>query len=209
MSRHRRGLVVAAVGAALASCAPLAPPAGTATTSSTAAGPAAVAVREHLSGRYLALIGPKAQHDAPYLDTPETNFFCLRSFVDRQTGETAHQLYVTASYDANRDWDSAHDGAGQKLEFMSISRYKIACQGGDKDCSYAEEFAAGLPESELRQNPAGFSVVFTDQAGDKETIAVSAQQIAAQLTALAQQQKNGFAAPTVTESEWAPPPHQP
>lgn len=203
MSRHRRGLVVAAVGAALASCAPLAPPAGTATTSSTAAGPAAVAVREHLSGRYLALIGPKAQHDPPYLDTSETNFFCLRSFIDRQTGETADQLYVVASYDSKRDWDAAHDGSGQGLKFIPISRYKIVCQEED-NCSYAEEFAAAIPESDLRQNPKRLSVTFTDHAGDAQTINISAEQIAAQLTALAEHQKPGRDAGIAPGS-----PHQP
>jgi hypothetical protein len=155
---------------------------------------ASVAVREHLSGRYIALIGPKAQHDPPYLDMPETNFFCLRSFIDRQTGASAHQLYVVASYDAKRDWDAAHDGAGQALTFIPISRYKIACVGDD-NCSYAEEFAARMSESELRQSPGGLSVTFTDRAGDTETITLSADQIAAQLAALTEHEKHGFPAP--------------
>ncbi len=33
---------------------------------------------------------------------PGTNFYCLRSFVDRKTGETADQLYVSDSYDGHR-----------------------------------------------------------------------------------------------------------
>ena len=184
----RRGRAAALFGAVLASCAPTTPPTG-AGGAATATG-SAVAVREDLSGRYLALIGPKAQHDPPYLDTPGTNFFCLRSFIEQQTGASAHQLYVASSYDAKRDWDAAHDGARQTLKFIPISRYKIACDSED-NCSYAEEFAAAIPESELRQNPRGFSVTFTDRAGDAQTIAVSADQIAAQLAALADHQKNG------------------
>jgi len=191
MTACRRRGAAALLAAALAACAPTTPPpvAGV-----DKAPDAPVAVREHLSGRYLALIGPKAQHDPPYLDTPQTNFFCLRSFVDRQTGESAHQLYVAASYDDKRDWDAAHDSVGQGLKFVSISRYPIACDG-NANCSYAEEFAATIPESELRQNPKGFSVTFTDRAGDAQTVAVSADQIAAQLAALAERQKNGAALP--------------
>jgi hypothetical protein len=173
--------------AALGACAPLAPSPG------DTAGAAAVAVRENLSGRYIALIGPKAQHDPPYLGAPGTNFFCLRSFVDRQTGAAAHQLYVAASYDALRDWDAAHDGVGQALELVPVSRYKIACDSRG-ECSYAEEFAAILPENELRANTGGFSVSFTDRAGDAQKITVSGGQAEAQLAAVARQQQSRAAA---------------
>ena len=186
------GVAAALFCVALCACAPMTPPASTGAVKATST--SAVAVREHLSGRYLALIGPKAQHDPPYLDLPETNYFCLRSFIDRQTGESAHQLYVAASYDAKRDWDAAHDGSGQELRFIPISRAEITCAGKD-NCSYAEEFAANVPESELRDNPRGFSVSFTDRNGDKQTIAVSAEQIAVQLAALAARRKNDFASP--------------
>jgi hypothetical protein len=185
MTSGRRGRAAALLGTLLAACAPTAPPTGAGIGTATGS---AVTVREDLSGRYLALIGPPAQHDAPYLDTPQTNFFCLRSFIDQKTGASAHQLYVASSYDAKRDWDAAHDGAGQKLRFIPISRYKIACNRND-NCSYAEEFAAAIPESELRQNPGGLSVTFTDPAGDAQTIAVSSGQISAQLAALGQRQK--------------------
>jgi hypothetical protein len=200
-SRRRRAIVAAFVGTVLAACAPVAPSVDTGAANST--GAAGVTVREHLSGRYIALIGPKAQHDPPYLDTPETNFFCLRSFIDSQTGETADQLYVVASYDSKRDWDAAHDGSGQGLKFIPISRYKIACQEED-NCSYAEEFAAAIPESDLRQNPQGLSVTFTDRAGNAQTINISAEQIAAQLAALAEHQKPGRDAGAAPESAHQP-----
>jgi hypothetical protein len=147
-----------------------------------------VVVREDLSERFLALIGPRAQHDPPYLGAPDTNYSCLRSFVDRKNGETAHQLYVAASYDAKRDWSAAHDAAGQNLTFLPISRYQIACGPGGI-CSYSEEFAAKFSESELRQNPRGFSVTFTEAGGGAQTIAVSARQVSAQLAALAELQE--------------------
>jgi hypothetical protein len=181
MSFHGCRVLAMLVGAALTACDEVAP------STQPPSGSAMVAVREHLSGRFIALIGVKAQHAPPYLDTPGTNFYCLRSFVDRKNRETADQLYVSDSYDGpERNWDGAHDGAGRPLIFVPITRDKIACKG---DCSYVEEFAADLPESKLRANPQGFAVTFSDPAGDEKSITVSADQIAAQLAAVDAQQK--------------------
>jgi hypothetical protein len=194
----RRGILPAVFAGALSACSGLAPPGSSSAPSGalpSAGKAAAVEVREHLSGRFIALIGPKAQHAPVYLDTAGTNFYCLRSFIDRKTGETADQLYVSDSYDgAKRDWIGAHDGAGQSLLFIPISRHEISCDGG---CSYADEFAANIPESELRGNPKGLAVTFTDRAGDKKTITVSADQIAEQLAAL-DAQRSALSAPAVS-----------
>jgi hypothetical protein len=175
----RSAACTALLGLALAACA--------ATTSGgadhDAGGGSKIAVREDISGHFIALIGPKRQDDPPYLGTPYTNFSCLRSFIDRRTGETAQQLYVAASYDRNHDWTAAYDSRGRSLKFLPISRFPIACQG-KADCSYAEEFAAKLPQNELEENPQGFSVTFVAKNGDKQTVAVSSSQVAAQLTAL-------------------------
>jgi len=171
MTACRQRVLAVLLGAALTACAELAPPTAP-----------SVVVRQHLSGRFIALIGPKAQHAPPYLGTPGTNFYCLRSFVDRKTGETADQLYVSDSYDGTEhSWDGAHDGAGRALVFVPISRDKIACDAG---CSYVEEFAADIPESDLRASPQGFAVTFADRTGDEKTITLSADQIAAQLAAV-------------------------
>ncbi len=103
-------------------------------------------------------IGPKTQHAPPFLGIPETNFYCLRSFVDRRTGETAHQLYVTDSYfGADRGWNAARDSAGAPLPFVAIGHDEISCDAG---CSYVEEFAAKLPESTLRTSSDGLAVTF-------------------------------------------------
>src|SRR5271169_5085725 len=117
MTVCRQGILPLIFGAALSACsqfaAPGAPP--------SAGGKAPVVqVREHLSGRFIALVGPKAQHSPPFLGTPGTNFYCLRSFVDRKTGETADQLYVSDSYDgAERNWDAARDNAGRPQVFIA------------------------------------------------------------------------------------------
>jgi hypothetical protein len=185
----RKSLVIVC-GTALGACSPFAPlgspssPAGTSPGGRSNA--AEVEVREHFSGRFIALIGPKAQHAAPYLGTPGTNFYCLRSFIDRKTGQTADQLYVSDSYEGSeRNWDAARNTAGRTLAFIPISHDEITCSGG---CSYAEEFAANIPESELRANPMGLAVTFIDHAGDEKTITLSASQIAAQLAAVDAQQ---------------------
>ncbi|MGH7045455.1 MAG: hypothetical protein ACREE2_03585 [Stellaceae bacterium] len=178
-SRRGPSFFAVVIGTALAGCAALAPSGEHVTTGL----PAGVVMREHLSGRFIELIGLKAQHAAPFLGTPDTNFYCLRSFIDRKTGASADQLYVADSYDgAERRWSAAYDTSGHALPFIAISRNRITCAA---DCTYAEEFAANLPEHQLRESPRGFAVTFTDHAGDHETIDVTADQIAAQLAALA------------------------
>jgi hypothetical protein len=190
MTVCRQGVLPVVFGVALSACSQLGSSGPSSATAGAKPGPNSrvptVEVREHLSGRFIALVGPKAQHAPPYLGTPGTNFYCLRSFVDRKTGETADQLYVSDSYDgAERDWNAARDDAGRAQVFIPISRDEITCDGG---CSYAEEFAANIPENELRASPSGLSVIFTDHAGDVKIVNVSAAQIAAQLAAVDAQQ---------------------
>lgn len=200
---RRSTFLVILFGTALAGCAPLAPPAA---SPGSAAGAGGIAVRERRSGRFVELIGVKTQHAPPFLGTPGTNFYCLRSILDRKTGESVDQLYVADSYDGKeRNWDAALDADGHALRFIPISRVEIVCDGGG--CSYAEEFAADIPEREFWPNPHDIAVTFTDPAGDRKTIRVSAGQIAAQLAAVAAQQKTS---PVPAASADAPPAaHQP
>jgi hypothetical protein len=162
---------------ALTACAQVRSPEGPAQPSAVAA-PAP----DDLSPRFIGVIGTRAQHAPPFLGVPETNFYCLRSFVDRQTGETQHQLYVSDSYSGTeRRWNAARDGTGHPLRFIEIGRNEITCEGG---CSYLEEFAAAIPESELRSSPKGLEITFTDRSGAEKTIAVSGNQITSQLAAV-------------------------
>ncbi|HMD63715.1 MAG TPA: hypothetical protein VKF83_07060 [Stellaceae bacterium] len=198
MTANGRGIRAASLGLALAACAQLPPPGAPAQPSAGAVAPA----RDDTISRFVGLIGTRAQHAPPFLGVPETNFYCLRSFVDRQTGETRHQLYVSDSYSgAEQHWDAARDGAGRTLRFVEISRDQITCDGG---CSYAEEFAADIPESELRANPQGLEVIFTARSGAEKTIPVSGSQIAAQIAATNAAHSPEQPAPAVTPS----PPHQ-
>ena len=210
MTVCRQGILPVVFGVALSACSPLGSSGYSSATPGAGPSPNSrvptVEVREHLSGRFIALVGPKAQHAPPYLGTPGTNFYCLRSFVDRKTGETADQLYVSDSYDgAERNWDAARDNAGRAQVFIPISREEITCSGG---CSYAEEFAANIPENELRASPRGLSVIFTDHAGDEKTINLSADQIASQLAAVDAQQ-NAAQSPAASAEPPLPAAHQP
>ena len=178
MTARHRGILAASLGLALAACAQAPPPQAPARPSVAAVASA----REDIPSRFVGLIGTRAQHAPPFLGVPETNFYCLRSFLDRQTGETRDQLYVSDSYSGpERHWDAARDGAGHALRFFEITRHEISCDGG---CSYTEEFAADIPESELRANPQGLKVTFSAHSGAEKTITISGSQISAQLAAV-------------------------
>lgn len=178
MTARGRGILIASLGLALAACAQ--PPRPEAPTQPS--GAAVAPAREQPAPRFVGLIGTRAQHAPPFLGVPETNFYCLRSFLDRQTGETRDQLYVSDSYSGpERHWDAARDGGGRALRFLEITRHEITCDGG---CSYTEEFAADIPESELRANPAGLKVTFSAHSGAEKTITISGSQITAQLAAV-------------------------
>ena len=133
-------------------------------------------------GRFIALVGPRRQHAEPFLGVAGTNFAALRSWIDTRGGERVTQLYVEDSYfGGERNWEKARDAAGQALKFIAISKNEISCENG---CSYAEEFAAELPEKLLRASPAGLSITFTAKLGLGKTIAVPGELVAKQLAAL-------------------------
>lgn len=152
-------------------------------------------------GKFLAFVGPRRQHAEPFLGVPGTNYWALRSWLDTRTGERAHQLYVEDSYPgAERNWDAARDAQGEALKFVPISNNEITCDNG---CSYAEEFAAELPEALLRANPNGLRVTFTAKSGAEKTIAVPGDLIKNQLAAV---DAARAALPTASASPPPPPP---
>lgn len=160
-------------GAALAACAATTPPSR----------PAAPAAERQATPRFVAVVGPLEQHEPPFLGVSYSNFYCLRSLLDRRTGDVATQLYVADSYfGAERRWQSAQDGDGEKLPFVLISSAEIDCGEG---CAYADEFAAGLPDALLRSSPQGLAVTFGARSGDRLTIRLSGGEIARQQAAVA------------------------
>ena len=175
MSRAR--LLLGLIGPlALAACGDLAVFAPTAQPAD------AVTRSQEQGGRFVTLAGPRLQHAEPFLGVEDTNFYLLRSMVDTKTGEIAHQLYVEDSYfGAERGWNAARDATGQPLRFVPIGKNEITCESG---CSYAEEFAAVLPESLLRANPQGLTVVFAARSGAAKSIAVPGELVAKQIAAI-------------------------
>ena len=142
----------------------------------------AVTRTQEQGGRFVTLAGPRLQHAEPFLGVADTNFYLLRSMIDTRTGEIAHQLYVEDSYfGAERGWNAARDASGQPLRFIAIGKNQITCETG---CSYAEEFAAALPEALLRASPQGLTVVFTARSGAEKTIAVPGELVAKQVAAI-------------------------
>jgi hypothetical protein len=133
-------------------------------------------------GKFIALVGPRRPHGSLFLGVSGTNFDALRSWIDTRNGETVHQLYVEDSYSgAERNWEAARIQAGESLRFIPISKNKITCENG---CSYAEEYAATLPEALLRASPHGLAVSFTAHSGAEQTIIVPGDLIARQLAAV-------------------------
>src|SRR6202035_4566412 len=126
MTLVRGGALTVLLGSALVACAQLPP-----TQDPPRPAAAAAAARETATPRFIGIVGTRAQHAPPFLGVPETNFYCLRSFIDRQTGETRHQLYVSDSYSGpERHWDAARDGGGRTLRVLEITRHQITCDGG-------------------------------------------------------------------------------
>ena len=93
--------------------------------------PPGVELTKEQGGRFIAFVGPKQQHTARFLDVDDTNFFCLRSWLDNKTGETAQQLYVEDSYYGGPYlWNGVYDTTNAKLKFIPISRNQITCDQG-------------------------------------------------------------------------------
>ena len=143
--------------------------------------PGVMVLRTPLS-RYVEIVGPRHQHAPPFLNIRGTNFFVLRSWLDRRTGRATTQLYVSDSYRGpERMWDAAYDPAGAALPFAVIDRERISCGDG---CSWTEDFAADLLERELAA-AGGLAVTFVARSGAKMTITVTPRQIRVQRAAIA------------------------
>lgn len=182
MARKHTGLAAALALLSLAGCAAVEQPEPQPLPPAVASAAEGVTVTKVERGKFLALVGPRKQHAPPFLDVANTNYYCLRSFLDTRSGEVAHQLYVQYSYQGGpRKWTGAHDQHDRELRFIALNRNEITCEFG---CSYAEEFAAALPESLLRQNAGDLAVTFTGEHGTEKTIAVDRELVAKELAAI-------------------------
>src|SRR5689334_11379433 len=130
MARLHTGL--AALGLlSLAGCAAVEPPEPQPLPPAAASAAEGVSVTKVQGGKFLALVGPRKQHDRPFLDVSDTNYYCLRSFLDTRSGEVAHQLYVQYSYQGDpgpHRWSGAHDQNDRELRFLALNRNEITCE---------------------------------------------------------------------------------
>ncbi|HZU91805.1 MAG TPA: hypothetical protein VE993_21310 [Stellaceae bacterium] len=133
--------------------------------------------------RYIEIVGPRAQHAPPFLGVPETNFFVLRSWLDRESGRATTQLYVSDSYEGpQKGWNAAYGPAGTALPFVAIRRDEIGCR---RVCAWVEDFAARIPEHRLDAASGGLAVTFAALSGATKTVTVTPRQIHAQRAAIA------------------------
>ena len=164
-----------------------------------------VELTKQQDGRFIAFVSQKRQHTEPFLGVDETNFFTLRSWYDNKTSEAAHQLYIEDSYYGGPfKWDGVHDADGKPLKFIPISRNMISCEEG---CSYADEFAAELPEDYLRAHKGGLALIFTSSDGKNLPVNVPSDLITAQLNAV--DAVRNIAQNTATKPGTAPAPDKP
>ena len=113
-----KNVVAAAVilGIALGGCSTLLPNENL----PTQPGANQVEMTKEQGGKFLAFVGPKLQHTEAFLGVDDTNYFCLRSWLDTRNGEVAHQVYVEDSYyGAPYRWDGAHDADNKTLRFIA------------------------------------------------------------------------------------------
>jgi hypothetical protein len=103
-----------------------------------------VAVRRTALPGYVEIVGPRKQHAPPFLGVRGTNFFVLRSWLDRRTGRATTQLYVSASYRGpERIWNAAYDPAGTALPFTAFGPQKDDRRDAAADPSSARRHRGG------------------------------------------------------------------
>src|ERR1700676_903273 len=124
-----KNIVAAAIlGAALGGCSVM-----THEKLPTQPGADEVEMSKQQGGKFLAFVGPKLQHTEAFLGVEDTNYFCLRSWLDSCSREVARHVYVEHSYyGAPSRWDGPHDADNKMLRFIAHSRNEIS---RDQGCS--------------------------------------------------------------------------
>lgn len=115
------------------------------------------------------------------LNNPSYHF--LRSFVDKETGQRMHQVYVRLTYGADwRFYRGAQAVGGESLEFIEIDS-DVDCYS--YGCSYKESFGVTVDEDALiAAVNDGFTFKAVSKSGIDTIIEVTPEQISAQRTAI-------------------------
>ena len=108
----------------------------------------------------------------------------IRSWLDRDTKATTHQLYVTVSYDGDwRFYDRAADDSATDLRVTKIGTKVVYCSAGS--CLVSEFVGVDLPEATLKAKAGtGFQIKISAKSGDSLVLEISAAQITAELKAI-------------------------
>lgn len=111
--------------------------------------------------------------------------YFIRSWVDKRTGATEHQIYVMNSYVGDwRFWNLASNDRAQPLRLVSIDRTVIFC-GGYGGCSHSETVGIMLSDADLRAARAtGYRMQLRSRTGLTQVIQVTPAQIQAQMDAI-------------------------
>lgn len=142
--------------------------------------PASVKVEDSKFENAVTFIGIEGRHVGN-----QYNRYFLRSFMNKKSGQVAHQLYVSDHYDGYWEiWSRANSEDAQPLEFVSISRDVVYCGSGYAGCSLSEVFGAFIPDTDLRTHQDGYSVKFYAKSGKQMVIRLSSEQIRKQLKAI-------------------------
>jgi hypothetical protein len=112
----------------------------------------------------------------------------LRSFVGKFDGATKHQLYVTVNYFSStrrKHFNQASDGSTTSLDVIPIGgEFEHGCsrKAFSYGCDYSEDIGIEVTAAALRAHAAGgYPIKISAKSGDSFVIAVSPNQIAAQL----------------------------
>ena len=107
----------------------------------------------------------------------------IRSFYNKETHITSHQLYLNISYFGSwAFYDIADDEDAKSLKLTNIDRNLEGCSG---ICSFNETVIVELDEAKLRAKvQTGYEIKISAKSGESFVIKISTEQIRAQFLSL-------------------------
>jgi hypothetical protein len=115
--------------------------------------------------------------------------FFIRSWIDKESGNVIHQIYVFYSYSGQnwRFYQRANSQEAQPLELTEIDRDVNCYQYG---CTYYETLGVMIADEYLRNHLNGFSIKISARSGHSFIIEVTPEQIKSQLIKIQEYKKS-------------------
>ena len=115
--------------------------------------------------------------------------YMTRSWVNKETSSVTHQVYISIAYAAGgwRFYNSATLKGGDPLEFTSINRDVVGCQGGTyvSSCNYKETIGINLTDDFLQsKSDDGISFRISSQSGKENVLNIPSNYLQGYLTAV-------------------------